>query len=162
MRLLLATVGRLKDGAERELFDRYAERLDAAGRALALGPLHLIEVPESRAATAELRKSDEARRLLEAAERADLRVALDAHGKAQSSEAFAKWISKKRDDGTKALAFLIGGSDGRRAGPAVIILEGKLGAGVASPVLGRVVGSNGPPLAVANPHQAARVNSAGY
>ncbi|HKZ97074.1 MAG TPA: 23S rRNA (pseudouridine(1915)-N(3))-methyltransferase RlmH [Hyphomicrobiaceae bacterium] len=115
MRLLLATVGRLKDGAECELFDRYAERLDAAGRALALGPLHLIEVPESRAATAELRKSDEARRLLEAAERADLRVALDAHGKAQSSEAFAKWISKKRDDGTKALAFLIGGPDGHGA-----------------------------------------------
>ena len=66
MRLIVAAVGRLKD-AERELCERYVERFDAAGRALKLGPLQISEISESRAATAELRKTDEAQRLLKAA-----------------------------------------------------------------------------------------------
>jgi 23S rRNA (pseudouridine1915-N3)-methyltransferase len=91
MRLIVAAVGRLKD-AERELCERYVERFDAAGRALKLGPLKISEISESRAATAELRKADEAQRLLTAAMGADVTAALDG--------------------GARALAFLIGGPDG--------------------------------------------------
>ena len=112
MRLTIAAVGRLKDGPERELYARYAKRFDDAGRALALGPLQLAELPESRAAKADLRKADEAARLLKAAAGADAVVALDARGKAMTSEALAKWIAARRDGGAKTLAFLVGGPDG--------------------------------------------------
>jgi 23S rRNA (pseudouridine1915-N3)-methyltransferase len=122
MRLLLAAIGRLKSGADSELFERYCKRLDQSGRALALGPLRLAEFPESRAETAELRKSDEATRLLKATEGADLKVALDASGKTMTSEAFAKWLAKTRDGQTGMLAFLIGGPDGH--GPAALKASG--------------------------------------
>ena len=101
MRLIVAAVGRLKD-AERELCERYAKRFDAAGRLLGLGPLSIIELSESRAGSADARKADEAARLLKAAAAAGETVALDEGGKALSSEAFAAWIARRRDDGCKA------------------------------------------------------------
>lgn len=111
MRLIVAAVGRLKD-AERELCERYAKRLDAAGRGLGLGPLSISEIGESRAAEATARKADEAVRLLKAASATEVRVALDEGGRALSSKALAQWIAQTRDGGCKALAFLIGGPDG--------------------------------------------------
>jgi 23S rRNA (pseudouridine1915-N3)-methyltransferase len=111
MRLIVAAVGRLKD-AERELCERYAKRFDTSGRPLGLGPLSVSELNESRAASAELRKADEAARLLKAAAAATARVVLDESGKTLSSEAFAKWLAQTRDGGCKGLAFLIGGPDG--------------------------------------------------
>jgi 23S rRNA (pseudouridine1915-N3)-methyltransferase len=111
MRVILAAVGRLKD-AERDLFDRYAKRFDAAGRAQRLGPLTLAEIGESRAATADLRMADEAARLLKAAGAAEATIVLDGKGRELSSEAFAKLLADRRDGGTKTLAFLIGGPDG--------------------------------------------------
>lgn len=112
MRLILAAVGRLKDGAERELLDRYSERVKASGRALGLGPLSLSELPESRAQTAELRKADEAQRLLAAVKSAEARIVLTETGKSLTSEGFAQFLAKQRDGGVSALAFLIGGPDG--------------------------------------------------
>jgi 23S rRNA (pseudouridine1915-N3)-methyltransferase len=117
MRLIVAAVGRLKD-AERELCDRYAKRLDGAGRALALGPLSISEIGESRAATPELRKADEAARLLKAAGGAEAKVVLDEGGRVLSSTEFAKTLAEARDGGTGAIAFLIGGPDGH--GPDVL------------------------------------------
>jgi 23S rRNA (pseudouridine1915-N3)-methyltransferase len=114
MRLIVAAVGRLKD-AERELCERYSKRFDAAGRSLGLGPLAITELGESRAASSDARKADEAARLLKAAGAADVRVVLDEGGKALSSESFAKWIAQRRDGGAKGLAFLIGGPDGHGA-----------------------------------------------
>jgi 23S rRNA (pseudouridine1915-N3)-methyltransferase len=114
MRILIAAIGRLKE-AERDLYDRYADRFDAAGRALALGPITLSEMVESRGATTELRKADEAQRLLKAAEGADIRVALDEAGRALSSAELARWIGAERDKGAKTMAFLIGGPDGHGA-----------------------------------------------
>ncbi len=114
MRLMIAAVGRLKD-TERELVERYVERFDAAGRALKLGPLQISEIPESRAATAELRKADEAQRLLKAATGADVNVALDEGGRALSSGTFASLLAKERDGGARTTAFLIGGPDGHGA-----------------------------------------------
>ncbi len=111
MRLIVAAVGRLKD-AERELCERYQKRFDAAGRSQGLGPLAISELSESRGASAEARKADEAARLLKAVAAADVRVVLDAGGKPLSSEAFARWIAQTRDSGGKGMAFLIGGPDG--------------------------------------------------
>jgi 23S rRNA (pseudouridine1915-N3)-methyltransferase len=128
MRLIVAAIGRLKD-AEAELCARYAKRFDAAGRSLGLGPLSITELTESRAAAAEVRKADEAARLMKAAASASQHVVLDEGGKELPSEAFAKWIAERRQSGCKGLAFLVGGPDGHGAEVAsTAVLKLSLGA----------------------------------
>ncbi len=112
MRVLIAAIGRLKDEGERALFDRYAKRFNPSGRAVSLGQLSVIELPESRHATAALRKADEGARLLKAAAGASHIIALDEHGHPLTSPQFASHLAKLRDDGNAAVAFLIGGPDG--------------------------------------------------
>jgi 23S rRNA (pseudouridine1915-N3)-methyltransferase len=114
MRLIVAAVGRLKD-AERDLCERYVKRLDAGGRALGIGPLTISELSESRAASVEARKAEEAAKLVKAAAAAEQFVVLDESGKSMSSVVFAAWIAARRDGGSKVLAFLIGGPDGHGA-----------------------------------------------
>lgn len=114
MRVTLVAIGRLKDGPERELFDRYWQRLDALGRRLSLSPCTLVELPESRASSAESRSDDEAQRLL--SKIGDSRVILlDERGKSLTSEAFAALLRRHRDAGASSLAFAIGGPDGNGA-----------------------------------------------
>jgi 23S rRNA (pseudouridine1915-N3)-methyltransferase len=117
MRLTLAAVGKLKPGPDRDLFERYWDRLDASGRKIGISAIRLVELPESRSANAIERKADEALRLLGAARDGAEIIALDETGRAQSSESFAVHIGRRRDDGCAELAFLIGGPDGH--GPAV-------------------------------------------
>lgn len=112
MRLSIVAVGRLKDGPERELYLKYAKRIDEAGRGVALGPLTLSELPEARQASANQRRADEAARLVTASESADFAVLLDEGGKTFGSEAFARLLAQRRDEGRRAIAFLIGGPDG--------------------------------------------------
>lgn len=112
MRLLIAAVGRLKAGPERELLARYIERANAAGKPLALAPLEVVEIPESSAQTATKRKSDEANALLAAIQDKSKIIALDERGKNISSEDFAKTLARIRDDGAGSTALLIGGADG--------------------------------------------------
>jgi 23S rRNA (pseudouridine1915-N3)-methyltransferase len=111
MQLLIAAVGRLKDDAERVLVGRYARRI-GSGRSGAIGPLRVIETPESRRATPAARKAEEAQRLAAAFASADLTVALDPAGRAMTSEAFAARLGAARDAGVRTAAFLIGGPDG--------------------------------------------------
>ncbi len=111
MRITVAAVGRLKDGPERELFNRYWDRFGALGKKRALAPLKLVELPESRASSADARKVDEAKRLLASAADSQI-IALDEGGKSISSAAFAQFLRKERDAGNSGLAFLIGGADG--------------------------------------------------
>ena len=111
MRLTIAAVGRLKDGAERVLVDRYRKRL-AAAKSLGLGPIAEKEIAEARQSTVAERQADEAARLLKLAADADLVIALDERGKSMSSQAFAAWLGRQRDDGRRHAAFLIGGPDG--------------------------------------------------
>ncbi|MBS0240919.1 MAG: 23S rRNA (pseudouridine(1915)-N(3))-methyltransferase RlmH [Proteobacteria bacterium] len=111
MRLSIIAIGRLKDGGERVLVDRYRERLSGA-RTIGLGPMSEKELAESRLGSASERMAEEASRLLRAAETSDLKVALSEEGKQLSSEAFARFIGQKRDAGVRQAAFLIGGADG--------------------------------------------------
>jgi 23S rRNA (pseudouridine1915-N3)-methyltransferase len=115
MRLVIAAVGRLKDGPEREFYRRYAERVAPLGRTVSLGPLDLIEIAESRAANPKARADEEAQNLLRKCEGADFRIVLDEHGKELSSAQFAKTIRDARDRGAGTAAFLIGGPDGHGA-----------------------------------------------
>jgi 23S rRNA (pseudouridine1915-N3)-methyltransferase len=112
MRLLIAAVGRLKQGPERELFAHYLGRAEAAGRKLHLAPLGIIEVAESKAAKPELRKKAEAEALLARLPDAARLICLDPGGEPLSSEAFARLLAKLRDEGAETAAFLIGGADG--------------------------------------------------
>ena len=112
MRLLIAAVGRLKAGPERELLDRYVERANAAGRAVSLGPLEISEIAESQDRRPSDRMADEARRLESALPKGSKRILLDAGGKALGSEDFAARLAAMRDQGASGTVFLIGGADG--------------------------------------------------
>ncbi len=112
MRINLFAVGKLKDGAERTLFERYAERFNALGRSQALGPLRVVELPESRTQSSSERKADEAGRILKAIGPDRIVIALDEHGKTMSSQQFADLVRRERDAGAEALAFIVGGPDG--------------------------------------------------
>jgi 23S rRNA (pseudouridine1915-N3)-methyltransferase len=129
VRLLMCAVGRMKAGPERQLVLRYGERLASIGRALALGPLSIVEVDESRARLPQDRKAEEAQRLLEAAGATTI-IALDETGTALTSEALAARIGRFRDEGAQCLSFLIGGADGHgeavRSHAALILSFGAL------------------------------------
>jgi 23S rRNA (pseudouridine1915-N3)-methyltransferase len=112
MRLIIATVGRLKDGPERALLQRYQERLAPLAKRLGLAPVAWHEIAESRAADAARRREEEGTALLKLVREADLVIALDERGKALSSAAFARLLAEKRDGGAKAAGILIGGPDG--------------------------------------------------
>lgn len=112
MRLIVAAVGRFKDSAERELLAKYRQRFEGAGKRLGLGPVAWHEIAESRAASSARRCAEEGAALLKLAGGAEAIVALDERGKALSSEAFAKYLARRRDDGAQAMALLIGGPDG--------------------------------------------------
>src|SRR5262249_3298979 len=58
MRIVVAAVGRLKQGPERELAERYRKRAADAGRKAGVSGIDVIEIKESRA-------GDPARRMLE-------------------------------------------------------------------------------------------------
>ncbi len=113
MRLVIAAVGKLKDGPERDLLDRYAKRIVQVGRALALAPFDIIEAPEGRGANADVRREDEASRLLKIVSGIDLVLALDESGRSMTSASFAAFLAKQRDGGAAGMAFLIGGPDGQ-------------------------------------------------
>ncbi len=49
MRLIVAAIGRMKQGPDRELAERYQKRAADAGRALGLSGVDIIEIRESRA-----------------------------------------------------------------------------------------------------------------
>src|SRR5271170_3689442 len=59
MRLLIAAVGRLKQGPERELAAAYRKRAEAIGRGFGLRDIEIVEIRESRAQDAERRRIEE-------------------------------------------------------------------------------------------------------
>jgi 23S rRNA (pseudouridine1915-N3)-methyltransferase len=111
LRILVAAVGRLKAGPERDLVARYLDRTTASGRSLALGPVDVVEIAESRARRPEDRKREEAVALRAALGTAAF-VALDEHGKSPTSQDFADRLAALRDEGVAQLGFVIGGADG--------------------------------------------------
>lgn len=111
MRILIAAIGRMKQGPERELVGRYLERATGTGRPLALVGFEVAESPESRAQSVAERRLEEAR-ALRAALPEGIVVALDEGGRSLSSQALATQLQRWRDDGRTAVGFVIGGPDG--------------------------------------------------
>ena len=112
MRITLFAVGRLKAGPESELAGRYLDRFAKAGGALGLDFARTVEVAESRAATADLRKKEEAVQLLRALPDGAALILLDERGKTPDSPGFAGMLARIRDDGQRDLVLAIGGADG--------------------------------------------------
>lgn len=115
MRVTIAAVGRLKAGAERELFSRYWKRLEAGGRQLGIGPVRLIETAESTRGSVRERQGAESAALLKKIDDKATLVALDETGKAFTSQALAKQLEAYREQGIRELVFAIGGADGHGA-----------------------------------------------
>ncbi len=111
MQMTIAAIGRMKAGPERELSERYIDRVNGAGRRLGLS-LAVREVPESRAQATAGRKHQEAEIILAALPQGGVLVALDEGGRNLDSRAFAARISGWRDGGASDLVFAIGGADG--------------------------------------------------
>jgi 23S rRNA (pseudouridine1915-N3)-methyltransferase len=106
VRIAVVAIGRLARSPETELVKLYVQRATAAGRALGLGPVEVVEVEPRKAG-----KAPEAEAL-----RAHLGdshvIACDERGKAWPSRAFSEDIAMLRDRGVRRLVFLIGGADG--------------------------------------------------
>ena len=74
-----------------------------------------MSLPKSKAASAVLRRKDEAARLLASLPAGVFLIALDAEGKGLSSGGLAEELRRRRDAGVADLAFLIGGPDGHHS-----------------------------------------------
>jgi 23S rRNA (pseudouridine1915-N3)-methyltransferase len=116
MRIVIAAVGRLKGGPERELAGRYRDRAITAGRSLGLRGPDVIEVKESRARDTERRVTEEAIALAGALPDNAVKVVLDSRGQNVSSEGLAQLLRAWRDSGREAVCFIAGGADGLAAG----------------------------------------------
>jgi 23S rRNA (pseudouridine1915-N3)-methyltransferase len=112
MRLVIITVGRLKQGPERELAERYRERFDDIGRRLGFRDSEVLEIAEGRARDASRRMAEEASAISAAIPEKSVVVALDQRGDNIDSEAFARHLGRWRDDQVANSIFIIGGADG--------------------------------------------------
>lgn len=108
MRILIAAVGRLRDGPEAALTADYVARAAAAGRQLGFRGVDLAEVEgkpagDQRAEASALYRAtpDDARKVL-----------LDERGAEWTSRQLAEKLARWRDDGLACATFWIGGADG--------------------------------------------------
>ena len=112
MRLSIAAVGRLKQGPERDLAERYAKRAADVGRSRGFGPIDVVEIRESRNRDAGKRIAEESIVLADAIPDGSALVVLDPDGASLGSEALAARLQRWQSGGRSATTFLIGGPDG--------------------------------------------------
>jgi 23S rRNA (pseudouridine1915-N3)-methyltransferase len=112
MRVVVAAVGRLKQGPERELAERYRERAAQAGRSAGLSAVDVIEIKESRAADTARRMVEESIAIANVIPERAATALLDARGETISSAAFAGRLQEWRQQNKPAVVFIIGAADG--------------------------------------------------
>jgi 23S rRNA (pseudouridine1915-N3)-methyltransferase len=115
MRIVVAAVGRLKQGSETELSERYRKRVAQTGRQLGLRDIEIIEIRESRATDVGKRILEESIALATVIPQDAAVVLLDSLGENLDSIGFATQLAKWRANGRPAVVFLIGGADGLAA-----------------------------------------------
>lgn len=115
MRILIAAVGRLKQGSERELAVSYHKRVQAIGRSLGLREIEVVEIRESRASDPERRRVEEAIAIANIIPDKATLVVLDEHGDSLDSAALAGLLREWRAEDRPAACFVIGGADGTAA-----------------------------------------------
>lgn len=112
MRIVIAAVGRLKQGPERELAADYLKRAEKAGRVSGLREIEIIEIRESRAQDAERRKVEEAIAIANVIPERAVVIVLDERGDALDSATLAAALREWRAEDRPAVCFIIGGADG--------------------------------------------------
>jgi 23S rRNA (pseudouridine1915-N3)-methyltransferase len=112
MRILIAAVGRLKQGPERELAERYRKRAADFGRKLGLAAFDVVEIKESRADNVERRMLEESIAIANIVPERAVTVILDERGTAMNSAAFATRLQEWRAADRPAVVFILGGADG--------------------------------------------------
>ena len=112
MRVVIAAVGRLKTGPERELAAAYRKRAEAVGRAFGLRAIEIVEIRESRAHDAERRRIEETIAIANVIPERAVVALLDERGDNLDSAAFAALLRRWREDDRPAACFVIGGADG--------------------------------------------------
>ena len=112
MRIVVIAIGRLKQGPERELAERYRERFDDIGRKLGFRGLEIHEIPEGRARDVAARMVDEAAAISALIPDKSSIIALDERGETIDSATFARHLGRWRDESVPTAVFLIGGADG--------------------------------------------------
>lgn len=95
MKIVIAAVGKIRSGAEKDLYDRYVQRLP--------WKTSMVEVDEKRSKSSGLKGAIPSGALV---------IALDESGATLSSEKFARKIEGWQNQGARNLAFVIGGADG--------------------------------------------------
>lgn len=112
MRFVVAAVGRMKTGPERELAEHFRKRAVGAGRQVGIRDVEVIEIRESRAREPERRVLEESIALANAIPVDAVSVVLDEHGQSLDSATIAQLVRVWRDAGKPVVAFVIGGADG--------------------------------------------------
>jgi 23S rRNA (pseudouridine1915-N3)-methyltransferase len=112
MRIVIAAVGRLKQGPERELAERYRKRAADAGRKAGLDGFDIVEIRESRAGDAARRMLEESIAVANVIPERSVTVILDQRGESMSSSSFAGRLQGWRTENKPAVVFVVGGADG--------------------------------------------------
>jgi 23S rRNA (pseudouridine1915-N3)-methyltransferase len=116
MRIVIAAVGRLKQGSERELAERFRKRAAATGRSVGLHDIDIIEIKESRADNAERRMLEESIAIANVIPDGAVTIILDERGENLSSASFAGHLQGWRAEDRPAVVFILGAADGIAAG----------------------------------------------
>jgi 23S rRNA (pseudouridine1915-N3)-methyltransferase len=112
MRILIAAVGRLKQGPERELAAAYRKRAETVGRGFGLREIEIIEIRESRAHDVERRRTEESIAIANVIPEGATVAILDERGENLGSAALAAALRQWRAENRPAVCFVIGGADG--------------------------------------------------
>lgn len=112
MRVLIAAVGRLKQGPERELAERYRKRAADVGRKIGWQACDVIEIRESRADSPERRMLEESIAVANVVPDRAVTVILDERGESLSSAALAGRLQDWRAAERPAAVFIVGAADG--------------------------------------------------
>ena len=105
MRIVIAAVGRLRQGPMRAQLDTYLNRMTTF-------PVEVREVQAKANLPAAKLKAAEGGLLLQALGESGLVVTMDERGDDLSSQAFASLLADWRDQGEAVCGFAIGGADG--------------------------------------------------
>ena len=112
MRLSALVIGKMKKGSETELFERYLERADKAGRQLGISSVSYSQYVESKATGVDERKAEESQVLMGGLKPGGFLIALDENVKDISSTDLADLILNNMENAIPETAFAIGGPDG--------------------------------------------------
>jgi 23S rRNA (pseudouridine1915-N3)-methyltransferase len=112
MKIVIAAVGRMKQGPERDLAERYRKRAADAGRCVGLRDFDIVDIRESRADNPERRMLEESIAIANVVPERAITVILDERGKSLPSASFAGDLRSWQTADRPAAVFIIGGADG--------------------------------------------------